>query len=144
MEETSDDLGGISHTHRFLDTGQMCSGKTWGPDQMPPKCLSSSLTGKPLTKATLTQPKTSSATSLGYGPQTPGFFLCLIFPLLFLNPSCLFSLGPGSCEIIENWSVILGMPAFLSSLLHRLESISRPRKVRRHSTTLPPHPRRSL
>lgn len=42
---------------------------------MPPKCSSSSLMGKPPTMATLTRPKTSSATLLGYGPHAPGLWL---------------------------------------------------------------------
>lgn len=99
MSQGDHDLEESFTSPAFLDTGKRCSGKTGGPGQMPPKCLSSSLMGKPLTQIrTLTQPKTSSATSLGYGPWP---LACPLFPLLFLNPHSPFSLGPGLCENIR-------------------------------------------
>lgn len=64
--------------------------------------------------------------------------------LLFLNPTPLSSWGHSLVKIVVNESAVLGMSPFHSFLPHRLESILRPRKVRRRSTYLPQNPLKNL
>lgn len=63
--------------------------------------------------------------------------------LLFLNPT-LSSWGHSLVQIVANELAVLGMSPLHSFLPLRLESILRPRKVKRRSTNLPQNPQKNL
>lgn len=107
--------GSLSHPP-FLNTGPRSSGRNLGRGQMPAKCSSLSLTGKPLTSATSAWPMTSPATSSGYGPQVPS--LCLLppshLPSPISDPHFPSPWSRGLVKIVENRPAILGMSVLLS------------------------------